>query len=295
MRKFPTPSLAARTTIRLGGQAICELCPESVAELPRMEEELASLGGRPYVIGCGSNLLADDGDLPFVLINLKYLRQIEILEQDSRAVLLKAQAGSRLGSLLRFCMANGFSGLEGLIGIPGSVGGACAMNAGSFGCCIGDCLESLEVWSEGKLSQIPKQAIKTGYRSIIIENFPILPLIVSANFALTRSLKSVMFKVMNQDIIQKKSRQPVTAWSAGCAFKNPSHHAPAGKLLEEAGFRGKELGGMAFSEMHANFLINRGSGSARAAHELLHLAQTEIHGRTGVRLEPEIRFLQCHW
>ena len=98
---------------------------------------------------------------------------------------------------------------------------------------------------------------------------------------------------MRLNYFKKKSTQPVLAWSAGCAFKNPSPELPAGKLLDEAGFRGKRLGGMAFSPMHANFLVNEGKGSASAACELLAQAQEAVQRRNGIGLHLEIQVLSC--
>ena len=98
---------------------------------------------------------------------------------------------------------------------------------------------------------------------------------------------------MRLNYFKKKSTQPVLAWSAGCAFKNPSPELPAGKLLDEAGFRGKGLGGMAFSPMHANFLVNEGKGSASAAFELLTQAREAVRLRYGVGLHLEIKVLPC--
>jgi UDP-N-acetylmuramate dehydrogenase len=98
---------------------------------------------------------------------------------------------------------------------------------------------------------------------------------------------------MRINFLKKKSTQPVLAWSAGCAFKDPSPDLSAGKLLDEAGFRGKRLGGMAFSPMHANFLVNEGKGSASAAFELLAQAREAVQRRSGISLHLEIKVLPC--
>ena len=98
---------------------------------------------------------------------------------------------------------------------------------------------------------------------------------------------------MRHNFFKKKSKQPVTAWSAGCVFKNPTPEMSAGRLLDEAGFKGRQLGGMAFSTLHANFLINEGKGSATAALALLQEARQAVRQRFGIELEPEVRIVPC--
>ena len=133
MREVMRPSLAERTTLRLGGTAIAELVLEDAADLAALPERLRALGGSPLILGAGSNILARDGDLPLVLLRPRFMRGPEIAGEKDGKILVRVGAGVPLPRLLRFCAGQGLSGLEGLVGIPGSVGGAVAMNAGSFG------------------------------------------------------------------------------------------------------------------------------------------------------------------
>lgn len=284
------PEFRRLTTIHLGGTGLALLEPETEADLGILEERARKHGGRLFYLGRGSNLLARDGSLAIVAVSMRCWRRLEIIRSDGASALVYAQAGVPIARLLRFCAQNDLSGLEGLTGIPGNVGGACAMNAGSFGDAIGSRLHALEVWDGKSIRQLGRDQLVVAYRSLKLANSSQMPLITAGIFALTTSAKSVILGRMNLNYMEKKSRQPLDAWSAGCAFKNPPDQA-AGRLLEAAGLRGRELGGMQFSPKHANFLVNTGKGSAAAALELLWQAREEVHKRSGIWLEPEIKII----
>lgn len=287
MREIREPDLSALTSIHLGGRALALLMPESEEDLALLPGKCAQYGGKPFFIGRGSNLLAKDGLLPLVLISMAAFDKIRLDKEQNRVV---AGAGVPLPRLLRFCAAHNLSGFEGLCGIPGSVGGACAMNAGSFGSETGELLSGIKAWTRSGFKTYGREALDLSYRSLKLASGAPLPLIAEAIFALTPCRKSVILGRMNLNYLKKKSRQPLTVWSAGCAFKNPAN-AAAGEMLERAGMRGRELGGMRFSEKHANFLVNTGAGSPMAALELLAAGREAVAERFGVWLEPEIRII----
>ncbi|WP_165078917.1 MULTISPECIES: UDP-N-acetylmuramate dehydrogenase [unclassified Desulfovibrio] len=297
MREIPAPRLAERTTLRLGGTAIAELVLETHEDAMAVPQHLARLGGEALFIGRGSNLLAGDGELPLVLVRPAFSDGPEIIGREGEKVLVRAGAGVPLPRLLRFCAENGLSGLEGLAGIPGSVGGAVAMNAGSFGVEACARVERLVLASGGRIMEAGASSLRASYRNLAIldadgeemRDF----LVLEAIFGLTPATKDGIAKRMRLNFFEKKSKQPVTAWSAGCAFKNPAPGIAAGKLLEEAGFRGRRLGGMAFSPMHANFLVHEGGGSAHAALTLLAEAREAVRRRFGHELVPEVRIVPC--
>lgn len=291
MREAMRPQLSRLTTIRLGGEALALLEPETRDDLANLAVRAKEIGGELFFLGRGSNLLFRDGVLPLVPVRLNAFRKIRICGEDGETLLVEAEAGASLAALLRFCLSSGLSGLEGLAGIPGSVGGACAMNAGSFGSETGKCIHSIEAWDEDDFRIFHRNNLNFAYRSLKISECAALPLIYKAIFALTRRPKSVILQCVNLNYLKKKSRQPLGAWSAGCAFRNPPEGPSAGRLLEEAGMRGRRLGGMVFSPVHANFLVNEGSGTSAQALELLAIAAGAVKRNSGTTLEPEIRII----
>lgn len=293
MREIPSPLLSERTTLHVGGIALAELTLENSDDALVLQERVRALGGQILVLGAGSNILACDGVLPFVLVRPLFMEGPEIIEEIGEKVFVRAGAGMPLARLLRFCATQGLSGLEGLVGIPGSVGGAVAMNAGSHGTETGEHVHSLDVLVGSNIVHKSLENIHFTYRDMRMPDTPRDAIVVGATFSLTRASRNDINTRMRHNFFKKKSKQPVTAWSAGCVFKNPSQGVSAGKLLDMAGFKGKQLGGMAFSALHANFLINEGKGSATEALALLHEAQEVVLRQFGVHLEHEVRIVPC--
>ena len=291
MRETPSPLLAERTSIRLGGRAIAELHLEAEDDVFRLAERQKQLGGRLFFLGAGTNILAADGDLPVILVRYAEEGEPTVVRDEGERVMVRVGASVPLPRLLRFCAAHGLSGLEGLVGIPGSVGGAVAMNAGSFGCEVGPNLASVRFFDGSQIRDAEGSQLSYGYRHMRMPGEVAGYLVLSGTFSLTRKAKDDISLVMRHNFFEKKSKQPVTAWSAGCVFKNPAPDRSAGKLLDAAGYRGKSLGGMMFSPLHANFLVNTGKGSASAAFDLMRMAEDEVRRRFGVTLEPEVRIV----
>lgn len=291
MHEIMEPKLSERTSIRLGGKAIAELVLESEHDIFQLQDRCRQLGGKAFFLGAGTNILASDGLLPVILVRYAVSEGPEIVREHDGMVWVRAGAAVPLPRLLRYCAAQGLGGLEGLVGIPGSVGGAIAMNAGSFGCEVGPQLASVRVFDGADIVGLPASQLEYGYRRMCFGKSEGKYLVLSGTFLLTRKAKDDICLLMRHNFFEKKSKQPVTAWSAGCIYKNPSSDQTAGKLLDLAGFRGKSLGGMMFSPRHANFLVNTGRGSATAAHDLMRLAEEEVRRRFAVTLEPEVRML----
>ncbi len=293
MREILHPRLSERTTIRLGGTALVELVPESEDDILCLAERVSQIGGEPFILGAGSNLLAQDGELPLVLIKPDFLQGPEIVGERDGLVHVRVGCSVPMPRLLRFCEQNGLSGLEGLVGIPGTVGGAVAMNAGSFGTQTCENVVSCTCLVDGAIKLAGQHDLHYGYRSLNIFEKNSKYLVLEATFGLTRAERGGIHSRMTFNFFEKKSRQPVCAKSAGCVFKNPGQGVSAGKLLDEAGFKGKSHGGMAFSQMHANFLINEANGTAEAALSLIADARETVFKRTGHRLELEVRVVPC--
>ena len=294
MLEILNPSLKKLTTLHLGGNAIAHLIIENQKDVEEVFDRAEKLGGEIYPFGLGSNILADDGELPYVLVSLDLKKEIEILGEENGKIMVRASADVSLPKLLRFCVKNELSGLESLVGIPGSVGGAVFMNAGSFGTEIGEKIEQIKIVTDKKIESISKESLDFSYRSLKIFEKKLKFIVFEAIFALTYVKRHDITKRMSHDFFEKKSRQPITAWSAGCVFKNPAPDMTAGRLLDMAGLKGQELGGMAFSNLHANFLINKGHGTSSEAFQLIEMAKDKIVKDFGITLNPEVRIMLCH-
>lgn len=284
------PRMAERTTLRLGGPVLAEIdlrVPESAARVP---EIALRLGGTPVCLGAGSNILAGDGLLPLVVVRDASPPSIETEEDGAGRVRVRASASVKLPALLARLAGMDLGGLEGLAGIPGLVGGAAAMNAGSFGQCVADAVESVSVATgEGFVKTFGRDEISFGYRHMDLPGLEGWRMILAATFILERKAPGEVAAAARAHMARKKATQPVGAACAGCVFTNPSPENPAGKLLEEAGFKGRRLGGMAFSAMHANFLINEGRGTSGQALELIAAAKNAVWEQRGIALEMEVK------
>ena len=295
MREVRNPSLSAITTLGLGGTCSLELTVSSRDDLAAMDDRLRELGLPVYVVGRGSNIFGLDGSHEAVLVRPAFTDGPAVLGDETAdgGVLVSCGAGISLPVLLAFLREKGLSGMEGLAGIPGTVGGAVAMNAGSFGTSTAESLDSVEIWSGGRLVRLTPDACETGYRHFRPRGLAGSFLVVSAVFRLSRSTSQDVAAGMQHNFQMKKSRQPITARSAGCVFRNPACGVSAGALLERAGFRGRRKGSVALSEQHANFLVNLGGGTSAEALALLEEARPAVRAMAGVELDFEVRFLPC--
>ena len=295
MREVRNPSLSDLTTLGLGGTCSREQTVSSRDDLAAMDDRIRELGLPVYVVGRGSNIFGLDGSHEAVLVRPAFTDGPAVLGDETAdgGVLVSCGAGISLPVLLAFLREKGLSGMEGLAGIPGTVGGAVAMNAGSFGTSTAESLDSVEIWSGGRLVRLTPDACETGYRHFRPRGLAGSFLVVSAVFRLSRSTSQDVAAGMQHNFQMKKSRQPITARSAGCVFRNPACGVSAGALLERAGFRGRRKGSIALSEQHANFLVNLGGGTSAEALALLEAARTAVRAMAGVELDFEVRFLPC--
>lgn len=286
------PLLSERTSMGIGGEAIAEIRVHDVNALEAVPALAKELGGEIAVIGRGSNLLVKEGQLPLVLVRLDTDRQPYVMMESDR-VQLRVNADIPLPALLHRAAALGFSGLEGLSGIPGNAGGAMAMNAGSYGVSMADVVRSAEIFTPGLgLVELDAEEFVFSYRSCGLRKKVSWFLIAGMTLELARGETQAIKEHMAETMARKKSTQPINARSAGCVFKNPEGHS-AGKLLDEAGMKGKSLDGkekgMRFSSLHANFLVNEGQGSFEQAKTLIAMAREAVLSRFGIRLELEVQ------
>ncbi len=290
LKVLPGPALAERTTLRLGGNALAEVRIGSERSLDELPGRLEELGGRPLALGQGSNILAADGPLPVVLLRVPEAPAPEVVFESGDEVVVRAGAGMRLPVLLAWCAKRGLSGMEGLAGIPGWLGGAVAMNAGSFGDEMARVLERVQMFSPCcGLHWAGREDVDMGYRRFAPHAADVFFLVLGVELRLRRAEPEAVRAAMDDAMARKKASQPVSAASAGCVFKNPPDGPPAGKLLDDAGFRGRRLGNMGFSELHANFLVNLGGGTSAEAFELIETARAVVAERFAVTLDLEVK------
>jgi UDP-N-acetylmuramate dehydrogenase len=187
--------------------------------------------------------------------------------------------------LLRMCAANSLSGLEPLVGIPGTVGGGIRMNAGSWGTQIGSLIASLMVMDRtGNIKWIKQDEVEFGYRKM---NLPTEEFILQGEFSLQSEKENKIIKRMKEFLRKKKETQPLFQPSAGSIFKNPPGTA-AGKLIEEAGLKGTRRGDAMVSPLHANFIVNAGAARSKDVLELIDLIRQRIYQERGIKLELEV-------
>ncbi len=284
----PGKKLAEYTSIGIGGTCLAEVLVRESADLETLATLLHSERGRPFVLGGGSNLLATDKELDIILLKIAY-QDFEIL-RDGDLPRIRVGAGMKLPVLLKKLQETSLSGLEALIGIPGTIGGAVAMNAGSWGTEIGDKILRVALWSPSSgLIWLEREQLNFSYRTFS----PALPgkwIIWEIEIEVAQKESESIKESMKLYSKKKKNAQPIGERTAGCIFKNPDSDF-AGKLLEQAGMKGKRIGDMEFSPMHANFMVNTGQGSFEQAMELLTLGKQAVMDQFGVELQTEVIIL----
>jgi UDP-N-acetylmuramate dehydrogenase len=280
---FDAP-MAPYTTLQVGGAAEALFEAHNREDLGRLMGHLKSQGIPYLVVGWGSNLLVKDEGVEGVVIMLRGM--FETVEREGEDnPLVGAGAGSGIPDLLRFCRTQGLGGLEFLAGIPGTLGGAVAMNAGAFGHEIGERVQTVQVMTPGgRLMQWERERLRFSYRSLAIDRGNV---ILYVRLRTDPEDPETVGARIGRYLKHRKERQPLDYPSAGSVFKNPpGDHA--GRLLEHAGLKGVRVGGAMISPKHANFIVNTGGATAADILELVRLAQTRVREKSGIQLEPEI-------
>ncbi|WP_407918997.1 UDP-N-acetylmuramate dehydrogenase [Chlamydia ibidis] len=273
--------LSRYSTFRLGGPANYFKEIRSVEEAKQVIRYLRKENYPFVIIGKGSNCLFDDRGVDgFVLYN--NIQGKELLDNDR----IKVYSGVSFSLLGKALSDSGYSGLEFAIGIPGSVGGAVFMNAGTGMHDVASVLDSVEVIDEsGEIRSYSSQTLELGYRTSCFQNRR--EFILSATFNLTRS--SLASQTAKDLLHRRLLTQPYQEPSAGCIFQNPPGQS-AGKLIEEMGLKGFSIGGAQVSRKHANFIINDGKATSAEVKELIEIIRDKLRA-TGVDLRQEIRII----
>jgi UDP-N-acetylmuramate dehydrogenase len=270
------------TSIKVGGPADCLLFPKDWGELRKVVQHARRKSIPILILGKGTNLIVRDKGIRGWVISLTQgMKEFQV-----KGDVVEAEAGLPLQRLVQFSSQKGLGGLEPFFGIPGTVGGGLAMNAGAWGVELKDILLSLTLMNKnGEVVERPRQKLKFGYRRSAL---PPHWIILKGRFQLRKERKEEILERIASYWERRKKAQPLDYPSAGSIFKNPSE-GPAGKWIEEAGLKGFRLGQAMVSDRHANFIINLGKATAQEVIDLMEWIERKIYEKKGLSLEREVR------
>ena len=275
-----------KTTYRVGGTVRALLTLSSMQDLSELGREITTVGMPIFMIGNGSNLLVADGEHEVLGIVLQGEFESYTVTQDAEGVLVTAGAGIDLPVLARRLSAEGIVGFEWAVGVPGTIGGACVMNAGGHGSDMSANIESVTTWSAGTLRQWSLNDLVFGYRSSALGSSDI---VLSASLRLSKGDVEESKKKLSEIVTWRRENQP-GGQNAGSVFANPENDH-AGRLIEAAGLKGVRKGSAVVSQKHANFIIVDSDGSANDVYELMKFIQERVVESSGVLLHSEHHFL----
>lgn len=279
----PDVPLAPLTWFGLGGAAELLAEPVDVDELARLRFRAREAGVPFRVLGRGANVLVRDEGVAGVVVRLT---AGAFCEERAEGEALIAGAGVDLMQLVRRCCRDGLGGLEGLAGIPATVGGAVRMNAGGRYGAFGDRIARVTVLTpDGRIETRGREELKFGYRSAALGD----DIVLSAHLALDRQDPEALEGRYRRIWNEKRAAQPMADHSAGCIFKNPPG-AAAGALIDRAGCKGMTEGAARVSDRHANFIVAARGAAARDVRRLAERVRATVEQRFGVELEYEVEF-----
>lgn len=281
----PEEPMKNHVTFRVGGSADFFVTPKNYEELSWVLKCCAKYEMPCYIMGNGSNLLVSDQGYRGVVIQL--FRQLNDIQCEGNVI--RAQAGALLSAVANRALEEKLTGFEFAAGIPGTLGGACVMNAGAYGGEMKDVLKSVTVLTrEGERITLQKNELELGYRTSIIakKDYIVLEAEIELKAGDAEEIKAVM-----DDLKERRTtKQPLEYPSAGSTFKRPEGHF-AGQLIDEAGLRGYQCGGAQISVKHAGFVINTGNATAEDVVNVITHAQEEVLKRNNIKLETEVKRL----
>ena len=275
--------MSRHTTWRIGGPADLFVQPQDRDDLLVALQVLQQVKIPWQVIGKGSNLLVGDGGIRGAVINTARLDRLDF----SAAPLVSAEGGLRLMTLVREASRLGLGGLEQLAGIPGTLGGAVAMNAGAGEQDLGRLVRTVVLAGVDGEEEWTAEQLRFDYRS---SNLPAGRVVVAVQLKLIKAEVEGLQEEITQRLLQRRRTQGVGRPNAGSVFKNPPGEQ-AWKLIDRAGMRGAVVGGARVSERHSNFIVNGGSARAADVLTLMEKIQDRVFRQSGISLEPEVRII----
>lgn len=275
--------MSAHTTFRVGGPADYFVTVKDAHEIGEILKLCKEMDIPFFLLGNGSNLLVGDQGCRGIVVQTQ--KDMGIIRVEGTKI--RAGAGALLSKIGAEALANGLTGFEFAAGIPGTLGGACVMNAGAYGGEMKDILAEVTVLTaEGEEKVIPAKELELGYRtSIILKNGYI---VVEAVVQLEKGDPTAIRTRMDELREQRVTKQPLDYPSAGSTFKRPEGHF-AGKLIQDAGLRGFQVGGAQVSEKHCGFVINKDHATAADIVSLMEQVSAKVEEQFGVKLEPEVK------
>ena len=275
-------AMAKHTSYGIGGPAKAYITPRDKDDLSQILQFANHHGIATYFVGSGSNLLVADEGIDGLVITLgKSLKHLEI-----KGATVFAESGVMLGKMVKECIGLNLSGVESMIGVPGTLGGALVMNAGAFGGEISNYLKHVTVMKmDGQEKQYQPGDISFSYRH---STFPDDEIVISAEFELIQSDKETVQEKRAVASGGRKATQPLRFRSAGSVFKNPKEGA-AGYYIDQAGLKGTKVGDAEISPIHANFFVNHGKAKASDVVALIRLARETVHDKFGIMMDLEVK------
>ena len=274
--------MAKYTWMKVGGPADFYIEPADRDDLISMIEYFRERNYSWIMLGRGSNVLVSDEGIRGAVINVE--NSLTAVRREN--TLVYAEAGVRLTKFVDFCIQNELAGVEMLAGIPGTIGGGVAMNAGAHGGEIADHLAEVEVIRNGKAQRIQKDETSFSYRRSRFAG----DVVMGASFLLTHGDKEKLSAIRRECIVKRNETQPLEFPNLGSMFKNPPN-TYAAKLIEQAGLKGKRVGDAQVSEKHANFIVNLGSATAADIVKLIDLVQRTVYQNSGLKLDLEVKMI----
>ena len=278
------------TTFKIGGLSQYFFVAKTKEDLIKAIKVAKKLKLPFFILGEGSNILISDKKFKGLVIKIQNSK-FKIQNYNSKFKIIYAEAGVPLALIISEAAKNNLTGLEWAVGIPGTVGGAIWGNAGAFNKSMADIVKKVEVLEvkneKCKVKNFKNKDCKFDYRESVFKRNPNL-LILSAILKLKKEQKNKIKEKMGKFLNYRKKTQPLNFPSAGSVFKNPAGFS-AGELIQKCELKGKRVGNVKISELHANFIVNLGGGKAKDVKKLIKIIKNKIKNKFGIALEEEIR------
>ena len=275
------------TSFKIGGEAEVLIKISTLEELTKIIKYIKQKNIQTFILGNGSNLLVSDEGIKGIVLKIE-IKKLEI-EEINNKFKITVGAGVKLGELAQKLANKEISGFEFASGIPGTIGGAIRMNAGAYGSEMKDIVKTVTyIDRNGEIHKINNEQAKFEYRNSMFANNEYI--IVETELELNKGNKEEIQAKMQEYANFRKEKQPIEYPSAGSTFKRPEGYF-AGKLIQDAGLRGFQVGGAQVSEKHCGFVINKDQATASDVMNLMNQVSDKVYEEFGVRLQPEVKRL----